>query len=242
MKRKRNPEVGTEVARFLQLYYYNKMKPSASRTKALFNAPLWYTRFIREVDKCTREDAQTFYRLCLNYMEHYRDETWKPIQVEKGFSRVLYEDNENLFIYEGRPDFYGTNLQLDYEFVSDHKVQFRAYDIYPYANQPFGYLWALGVREFVYNYLKILSKSFEFRRVPITFEQKLIDNWRSETIEWYFKVKDAIQKKRFLKSFQCSDVYGTCEYHSICECTTDNQKLFTIQTGFSLKPPYRSWR
>lgn len=237
--RNSHAEVGTEVARWLEMYYSQKIRGKSSKLKALFNADLWYKRFIERIDKCSMEDSRKYLSVCMAYAKHYQFETWEPIAVEKGFSKVLYEDNENLFLYEGRPDLFGRNQT--YDFVADHKCQFREYDIYPYSNQPFGYLWALGVKEFVYNYLKILKKDFEFRRTPITFEQRAIDNWVGVTTEWYFRLKNSIERKSFLPSSQCTTQYGKCAYTSLCECTTDAQRMFVINTNFQIKKKYRSW-
>lgn len=239
LKTKKKMELGTQIAKWLEIYYYNKIKgPRAKFAKTLFNPLIWYKQFIDKC-QCSQDEAKRYYRACFDYSTTYVNETWVPLAVEKGFSRVIYEDEENYFVYEGRPDLYAQNN--NYNLVSDHKVQFKEYDIYPYNNQAYGYLWALGAKEFVYNYIKILSKTIEFRRIPTSYDSRAITNWQSNSIETYFRAKRAIQKQSFTQSYQCTEVYGLCPFTTICEANTSGTKLFVIQANYKSNPVYRSW-
>lgn len=240
LKKKQKMEIGTTIATWLELYYKNKIKPKVSRTKALANPLLWINRFEKDCE-CNKDDAYRYYLACIKYQHVYQNETWQPISLECGFSKVLYEDEKVLYVYEGRPDFHGLNLNGNYRLAADHKVQFSEYDIYEYNNQAFGYLWALECKEFVYNYIKILKKDWAFRRQPFSYDLKLIEDWKNGTIEWYSRVAHAIQQKSFVKSWQCTSVYGRCEFSTICERTIPSQKLFVIQANYRVKKPYRSW-
>lgn len=237
---KKYMEKGTIVAEWAQLYYYNKIKPRLSFERALINPMVWTSRIAKRLNVPSKEAFDVF-RACFQYREHWKDETWVPLAVERGFSKVLYEDDSNLFIYEGRPDLVcldnGVSKTL---VVSDLKTQSQQYSYYQFNNQALGYLWNFEGANFVYNYIKF-TKEVEFRREAFQFHQVQIDKWVSDTTEWYFRVKQSLQRNKFLQSLNCQSKWGLCAYHPICEQPRDDMKLAVIRSRFKTRKIYRSW-
>jgi hypothetical protein len=68
----------------------------------------------------------------------------KPLGAEVGFSKVIYEDNDVCFIYEGRIDYIGRNDPAGVLSWVDYKTQSKDYVLYENPNQFIGYSWVLG--------------------------------------------------------------------------------------------------
>ena len=230
---------GVLYAQYLEAYYRNKISPKRYLSGYLGNAPAWFNRISKRLGYDNR-DTKQLYGAMLDYTVHYQTESWVPLAIERGFSRIIYEDQHNRFIYEGRPDFVGLDCVGGSLIVSDHKTQGRKDSFYQHNNQALGYLWNYKAKNFIYNYI-VLLKTTEFRREVFTIQQNQIDSWRSDTIEWYFRVKDAMTKRTFLKSFNCQGRWSICPFTPICERPTEEQKLYTIQAQFKKRIPYRSW-
>ena len=234
---KKSFDEGSFIHTWLRLFYYNRKKPSVARKKVLVNAMLWQSVAMKRW-KIPANRAFELYRVLVSYSHEYKNENWKTIGVEVGFSKILYEDENYLFIYEGRLDWMGW-AGAD-KLVVDHKSRNGKYTIYEFNNQTRGYLWATGATKFVYNFLTLTNVP-SFSRETFSFTEDQIEAWKQDTIEWYFRVARAIESQKYLKSWNCSGKYGVCEFHNICECTKIEQQLFIIKSQFQQKPIRRSW-
>lgn len=228
---------GSVFAKFLEILYYNRLKPHPSFKKALNNSIAW-TRKIEKKCGVPTKEAFEIYRVMCEYVRYWKGKDWTPIAVERGFSKVIYEDNDNLFVWEGRPDLVaGVEDKI---VVCDHKTQGQNKSIYEFNNQARGYLWAIDATEFVYNYI-VFTKTPQFRREAHLFTPAQIEDWKSTTIEWFFRVKHSLEKTSFLQSWNCSTLYGPCQFHRICEQPKPEVKAFTVKSQFKKRKPYRSW-
>jgi len=228
---------GNILGRWLNLYYYNKIKPRTSFGRVLYNPMLWIELIKKELN-WGPQDAFKLYAVLTRYGTEYKNESWHPVAIEKGFSKILYEDAENLFVYEGRID-----LLVENEgklLVVDHKSQKMNYSIYEFNNQAIGYLWGCDAAEFVYNYLT-LTKDPKFHRAVHPFNSGQIEAWKQNTIKWFFRVKEVLQKREFLPSLNCSTKFGVCDFHRICEQPNELVKLHIIRSNFKKKIYKGSW-
>lgn len=234
---KRVMERGTLFAKFLEILYKNRLNPRHSFKKVLNNPLIWIPRIVKKCNVSEKE-AYDLYATMKEYVKYWKGRDWEPVAVEKGFSKVIHEDNGNLFVWEGRPDLIATlNSEL---LVCDHKTQGQSKSIYQFNNQARGYLWATGSTKFVYNYI-VFTKQVQFRREVHPFTQAQIDDWKSTTIEWFFRLKHARMNGKFLQSWNCSTIYGPCEFHRICEQPNPQVQSFTIKSQFKQRKVYRSW-
>ena len=181
------------------------------------------------------------------YFNKYRNENYPIIAVEKGFSKVIYEDKSVLFSYSGRPD-----LVLDYGKYGigamDHKSEaMNRGNLLHFNNQFAGYTWALGNGSGVgiVNYIglqKDLQDGKVLRRDAFTFTEAQIDRWKSDTIEWYFRILHSIVNKKWLRSWRCEGKYGPCQYYKICSTGSRRAELIKIKQSFEKRDKaYRSW-
>jgi hypothetical protein len=227
---------GIDIAKLLEIYYYRKMKKK-SVVPIVGNIHLWLKRFGKYADfKTTMQMSESL----ISYFKEYAQENVTPIAVEKGFSKTIYEDAENHFVYEGRPD-----LVVKFPdggiHIWDHKTQSRRESIYPFNNQALGYCWALNTNSFGYNYL-VFTKENQIRREVFKFSQTQIDQWKEDTIKWFFRIKEARETSHYLRSWNCQGKYGICEFHKICEAPTESLKLWVAKSEFQINPEVRmSW-
>lgn len=234
---------GSLIGRWLNLYYYNVSRQKLSVKRVLANPLLWTRRFSVALN-ISESEAFYLYRVLTQYAQYYKGETWIPRGVEVGFSKVLFEDSDNLFIYEGRVDLMVDLTQRPLgqppDQIVDHKTQSQNYSIYEFNNQVIGYLWATGAHTFVYNYLT-LTKEPKFHRAAYEFRPDQIEDWRLRTVKWFHRLRECLEKKEFLESLQCETKFGRCNFSTICEQPREAVKLHVIHSNYKIKKPYRSW-
>jgi hypothetical protein len=186
-----------------------------------------------------------------------------PEHVEVGFSKKIYEDDERLYILEGRIDLIGQIANNVPDGWADHKWQIRERDLYLSTIQFRNYSMVLEKEIGVVNYVR-LAKKFEpgktFKRDVISFSRTQIKWWEARVIEMFNRVENAISssliESNFEKDWQwyqendslrrrsaCSGRYGyPCPYTPICENAGNTQFIKLIETtDFKKKPVWRPW-
>lgn len=228
---------GTEFARLLQLYYYGKIRARRGQKDFIFNPLPLMQRWERKFG--TGKHVMDLIKAFHMYKETYKDETWIPIAAESGFTKKLYEDEHNVFFYEGRPDLIikdGTSI-----YPVDHKTQAQYRNYYGFSNQPLGYVWAGDFKQFVYNYI-VFKTEPDFRRQVIIYSTEQLQQWVNSTTEWCFKIKHAYERKHFgLNNNSCQTPFGICQYSKVCEAPTPSMKDWVIKRDYTKKKKRRSW-
>lgn len=228
---------GLSIGKILEMYYYRKLKGRS--THVFFNnLNVIFDRFMAALPD-DPDHARRMYGAIIDYLNHYRREEIEVLGVEKAFSKVIYEDDENYFVYEGRPDLIakwnGKTV------IWDHKTQKSKSYLYPYNNQAMGYCWGLDALQFGYNFI-VLTKETQFRREITTYSESQIEQWKQDTIKWFFKIKQAKTSQEYARSWQCQGKYGTCDFTPICEAPTDESKLWIVKSQFvQLEKTRMSW-
>ena len=226
---------GTVLHQWLKVYYENKIRPKKSKQKLLFNAPFWINKLTQKMS-CNRDLALSIFGAFIGYAENWKNETWIPLGTEKGFSKILYENEDDLFILEGRVDLVcmvGSNL-----LIVDHKGAGSKESLCAFNNQVLAYLWAANAQEFVYNYI-VFTKIPQYIRAVHKFTLKQIQDWKDEIIDTCFRIKSDRERNQFTKSYQCQG-RGICWYLPICEQTNENVRDDIVRSNFE-KEIYRSW-
>lgn len=251
---------GEGIARFLALWYKAKRRKYSIKRLEQFEDKLfkimmrspYFKNSKSEINFKTRkrqtvlidDDNLHIASRLMAYFNKYRHEKYPIIAIEQGFSKIIYEDKYTIFSYSGRPD-----LVLDYGRFGigpmDHKSESRANDIFKFNNQFAGYTWALDAKVGIVNYIGLqtdLKDGDVLRRDAFTFTENQINRWKSDTIEWYFRILHSIVNKKFIRSWRCEGKYGACLYSSLCTSGTRKEELIKIKRDFKkLEKPYRSW-
>lgn len=150
----------------------------------------------------------------------------KPL-VEQGFSYELLNDQDYLFVLEGRIDLIGTTSGQNC--WMDHKFQGRKRDLYKKSIQFRNYSLVTDLSLGIINYIR-LAKTIEkdtLQREIVSFPPWERKQWKSELIDIYKSIANDMDLGYFKKNrSSCAGKFGyACEYTKICEETN----LVTIE-------------
>jgi hypothetical protein len=176
-----------------------------------------------------------------------------PEHVEVGFSHKLYEDQDKLYILEGRIDLLG-QIANNCEFGwADHKFQSRERSLYLKAIQFRNYSLVTGLSIGVINYIRFakkVEKDKTFKREIISFSRAELISWESELIRIFAKVQNFIVNQQFPWFLDdsrnwsaCAGRFGyPCEFTKLCENFNQPQLIQLIEAAeYKTKPEWRPW-
>lgn len=233
---------GALISKIMELWYRARRRNYGIRKLQKLENKLF--KILLKANVIREDDRLQIAGRIMEYFNKYRSESYKIVAVEQGFSKVLYEDSNVLFIYEGRPDLvvdFGRGMGIG---PIDHKTESRKSDIYMFNNQMIGYCWAINSKLGIYNFIGLQKDSKDgdvLRRTTCNFSDSQIEQWRADTIKWYYRILAARQNKKFLRSWNCDGKYGICQYAPICEMASDNGKLIKIKNLYKVGETYKSW-
>lgn len=158
-----------------------------------------------------------------------QDKFYKPLGTEIGFSKVLYENMDVVFVYEGRIDLILRVEPAGFRTWADYKSQSREYSIYANRNQFLGYSWALdsNIGYIIYYGLQKDEQDAKgkkgdlFRYSPIYHNPLLVEQWRQDTIKAFRKIitlapfgESAFERNRA----SCdAGKFGLCPFTILCD-------------------------
>ena len=147
--------------------------------------------------------------------------------IELGFSKVLDETLEHLFIVEGRIDLIDSRFK-DNLIIVDHKTQSREANLYRYRPQMLTYAWATGYRAGMYNYIGLQEsyKDHYLRRDYFDIPEHLVKSWRDQMLSIFLEIKENLRiNKPFRRNLAaCSGDFDSnpCQFIKICEAKDVN--------------------
>ena len=182
-----------------------------------------------------------------------------PDHVEVGFSYNLYEDEERLYILEGRIDLLGKIANNCESGWADHKFQARERDLYLKSIQFRNYSMVTQLPIGVVNYIRFakkIEKDKTFKRAVISFSRQEMEWWKDRLIATFNRIENATTDSLFKNDEQwylesdtlrnramCGGKFGyACDYTPMCE----NAMLPALiqineQSVFKQKPAWRPW-
>lgn len=126
------------------------------------------------------------------YVERYRNDGIKVIDVEKPFLMKVYEDDDLIAYYSGKIDLIA-ELPLIGVIPLDHKSRTRANEEVVLNNQFIGYAINQD-SSFVYVNEFGLQKSKDpderFRRIPLSFTDELKEHWLNHIVKYWVRQLD----------------------------------------------------
>jgi len=149
----------------------------------------------------------------------------KPIGSEVGFSKIIYEDKDVVFVYEGKIDEI-VRIEPDGRLGwVDYKSQSREYQIYRNRNQFLGYSWALETNVgFICYYGLQKVKENPFKYVTLSHTNSLLAQWKCDTIRIFRQIvnllpfgQEAFERRR--NSCDSSN-FGLCQFVRLCDNIT----------------------
>lgn len=163
-----------------------------------------------------------------DYVYKYQTNDFVPHSVkhvETGFSELVYEDSEHIFVLEGRIDLLATLQGLP--LIVDHKSQMQIHWLYPKSVQFKNYALVSKCSTFVINYIRLhkqITPETLYREI-VNFSAPELRGWRTELIRIYFKIASALKTgvlernwdscKGYSKTFK-RDAPSWCIYDTLC--------------------------
>lgn len=179
---------------------------------------------------------------CANYNEIIQDVYDPKPLVEQGFSYELLNNEDFLFVLEGRIDLIGSlSGQMCW---MDHKFQGRKRGLYKKSIQFRNYALVTNLSIGVINYIRMakIIESDTLQRVIVSFPPWDRAAWKAELIEIYKSIALSMETGTPKNRSSCAGKYGyECQYTKICE----ESNLITIQaikeTNYKKREKWSPW-
>lgn len=182
---------------------------------------------------------ETLERLEL-YFKKYYDDGWEPLFVEQPFSKILFDSDKLLVLYEGQIDLVVRNRSGSIIFT-DHKSESRKSEPVSFLNQFTGYAWVGETERFVVNKIGFQSSIKDvdkvLRRIELHIPFEKQEEWVTDTLEWVHEILDSKNKNHWKKNRTNCDKYGRCVYLPLCEASKTDRELIKAQ-AYKVSPPH----
>jgi hypothetical protein len=152
------------------------------------------------------------------YAKFYEHDEWRPLAVEGVASKILYEDDDISFVYNGKIDMVAEHGKITMPW--DHKSSQRRQIPSGLSNQFRGYAWLLGSDYVLVNkigFQKTLKPGERFTRDILTYSKAQLEEWRENTIWWCYQIDAHLQAKEFPMNLTSCDKFSGCIYANLCE-------------------------
>lgn len=202
--------------------YYENLKAGENWGNSLKAAKQRGAEAAKEVSLAI-EDIVEVLATCDSYMNFYKDDPWKPLEIEQRFAIPIYEDDEVMIVYEGIIDLIVEAPHFGIVPV-DHKSRQRNVKISPLNNQFIGYCNALGVNHFIVNcvgFQKSMPPHEKYVRELKAYSADMIDEWVQNAIFWAFTYDRYMQLGHWPMNFTSCDKYSGCIFEPLCTSTRE---------------------
>lgn len=182
------------------------------------------------------DSIQTVKRIIVSYVNHYGANDFipaSPDSVEVGFSYVVHEDEDRLYILEGKLDSHSLPMvgsMNGHRTFMDHKFQMRERELYKRRIQFNNYALATDSIQCVVNYIRFHKnlRDNTFVRQVHTYSRPELAAWRKRLIQIYDVIQSSMDEDDmdgswFMSGYAkneaaCEGKFGyPCEFSSICE-------------------------
>lgn len=202
---------------------YQDMPPEVPRPNKLdtINEAIEIARLEGTKQDLPMSELTRILEIMQEYFHYYVDkDNFNIILVEKPFSKVLYESEEDdlRIVYTGIIDL-GIDSPMTKNTPMDHKTKGKWYPTYELNNQFIGYAWALESNWVIENkigFQKKEPKGGRFQRKIHSVPPYLIEKWKQQAID---TVKEGIynfERGRYPHRFGSCNMFGGCEYMMAC--------------------------
>lgn len=219
--------------------FYTCLKEEMEFMEA-FNDTVKYTesKLTSEFD-LNFEETQFLLKNIKDYMSYYMNDKYikKVLEVEKTFSKLIYEDSTIAILFEGTPDLIYENYESQTE-VMDHKTESARRKLFGLNNQFLAYPFLLDNNRIYRNAIglqKTKPPADRFYREMYSFPQGKIEHWKNNMVDIG---KDIIESYRTNKwqarHSQCetNPIHRSgCMFQEVCRMAPANWE-YELETEF----------
>ena len=167
------------------------------------------------------------------YANLWENDGWDNIlSVERVASKVLYNSDDLVILYEGKIDLV---LKFSQTIAVDHKHSQSRRDPNELANQFKGYCWLLDTDTFVVNeigFQKTVKPIEKFRRHTLKFTSEIIEEWRENVIYWANLALSWEKLKYYPPNYTSCDKFSGCQYKEICKSQPGDYRAYKLAKDF----------
>lgn len=259
-RRKDAVNKGTLIHRLLEVFY-RELGKGASRSRAARIAQDKFTQEDWSKEFGLQQEASFLKMRFSNYVAHYDGDDLDLLKDEKGetgvevgFSKILRETDQVLFIVEGRFD--GITQINNAQAWVDHKTQGRMMDLYNYCPQFLTYAWATGYEWGIINYIRMhqeYDKKKTFKKALIYFPKHIVQDWEYRMLKIFFEIREVFYEPTLLfqrfwnlrRPNNCAGPFKSnpCQYCHLCEIDPrDKILLDTVKaSNYTKVAPWQPW-
>lgn len=169
----------------------------------------------------SEEDIQLVQNTFLQYCAHHKDEKIDVVFTEEKLSKVLYESEKLVIIYEGQIDLLERRSGIVIPW--DHKTESGKYPVSALTNQFVGYCFLTDSNMLKRNAIglqKTKKAEEKFYRNLFNYPQTFIERWKHDVIEECFGILYAYETNKWpmrVSSCEKSSVnWFGCPFKDIC--------------------------
>lgn len=169
------------------------------------------------------EEVDDVIRVFKEYVEFYQNEPHLTRAVEQVGSRVMYEDDEFVLIYETKIDWITSIAHINI-LPWDHKTYSRRGPVNPLNDQFLGYCWMLNVLNIGINrigFQTTVKPKDKFLRPIMSYPQRVIDAWVEDTIQWVKEIRWRTKTGIWTLNRTSCDKYDGCPFQQVCMTEPD---------------------
>lgn len=225
----------SEVAKFVSEM---RLPPSKLKHDDLVQAcEILAGYFASKMSLPSEEVASVIYQF-KEYAKFYEHDDWRPLAVEGVASKLLYEDDEVQFLYNGKVDLIAEhgNIRMPW----DHKHSQRRQTPSSLSNQFRGYAWLLDMDYVLVNkigFQKTLKPQERFTRDILTYSKSQLDEWRENTIWWCGFLDQCLQTGNFPMNLTSCDKYSGCIFQNLCERDPSSRE-WVMERDYKTQPKW----
>jgi hypothetical protein len=196
--------------------YYNIIKSGENWGEALKLTRAKHERDYLQADGVSVEIHHKALDKLFKYANYWKAERWRPLEVEKKFSIIIYEDDYLRIIIEGKIDLI-VEQGMDDIIVVDHKTG-QAREHPALDNAPFAYCLATDRRVFVYNILatKDGPANKVFDRQVCRYTKSQLEEWTADVVDHGKRMVQHLAENRWPKVLTGCTRFGKCDFYRVC--------------------------
>jgi len=152
------------------------------------------------------------------YWEHYSNESWTPIEIEKVVSEVIFEDSDVRVLWKAKLDMtVDTNQGI---YAVDHKTMKQRRDTISLNNQFMGQCVVTHTNGVIINkvgWQKTLKGNDKFTRPMMCYSSDRLDEWK-QIVGYYAKYYIELNESGYWPPrFSFCDKFNGCLFRGVCE-------------------------
>jgi hypothetical protein len=228
-------------------FYYNALKDGYKWDEAQCDTLKVLDGICKEVKTIlSKEDKKFIEQRFIYWVQRWTatNQELKILEVEKGFSIPILDNENFFFVLEGRIDMIGENKQ-GIKMWMDHKTQDSARDLYDHSIQFLNYSYATGLSYGIIDYITwaqtINDKTF--RRQLLHYSPEKLRQWKSRLLTYFYKATNLIISNHYEKNeSQCGGKFNSpCEFTQLCEETSEHVRQGLIQINYMEREKWLPW-